>query len=327
MRRRDLIAMLGCAVAWPLVARGQQRAMPLIGYLSTIPRSTFSEGNVAAVRQGLNEAGYVEGKNLAIEYRWADGDYGRLPALAAELVGLKVDVIVAGGGSISAGAAKAATSTIPIVFTSSGDPVGAGLVASLARPGGNVTGVSIITSDLPPKLLELLNALVPQAGATAYLVNPTSPIYGRVVADVQEAARTKGIQLLVQNASNENEIDAAFAKLVQLHAGAILVDSDAFFTGRREQIVTLTSRYKLPAIYAFRVYTDNGGLMSYGPSITAAYRQAGVYAGRILAGAKPADLPVQQPTTFELVINLKTAKALGLTVPPSLLLQANQVIE
>ncbi|MBI1776912.1 MAG: ABC transporter substrate-binding protein [Proteobacteria bacterium] len=301
--------------------------MPVIGYLNGNSPDAFQENNAAAVRQGLSEAGYVEGQNLTIEYRWAEGKYDRLPALAADLVGRKVDLIVASGGSGPARAAKYATSTIPIVFTSSGDPVGDGLVASLARPGGNVTGVSIIAAELTPKRFELLSELVQSVRVIALLVNPTGPSYERIIAEVQEGARAKGAQLLILNASNESEIDAAFATLVQRHAGAIVIDSNAFFTGRREQLVALASRHALPAIYAFREYAAIGDLMSYGPSVTAAYRQAGIYAGRILKGAKPADLPVQQPTTFELVINLKTAKALGLTVPQSILSRADEVIE
>jgi putative ABC transport system substrate-binding protein len=279
-----------------------------------------------AFRQGLSEAGYVEGQNLAIEYRWAEGHYDRLPALAADLVGRKVDLIMATSPP-SALAAKGATSTIPIVFRSGADPVRDGLVASLARPGGNLTGVSFIADELTAKRLELLSELVPRAGVIALLMNPNNATAERVIRDVQEAARTKGLQLHVLKASSESEIDTAFASLVQLHAGALVVGADPFLSSRREQIVALASRRAVPSIYAWREFAASGGLISFGPSLTSAFRLVGHYAGKVLKGAKPADLPVQQPTTFELVINLKTAKALGLTIPPSLLQRADQVIE
>jgi putative ABC transport system substrate-binding protein len=281
---------------------------------------------VIAFREGLSEAGYVEGKNLAIEYRWAEGRDDRLPALAIDLVGRKVDVIATAGGPSPTLAAKGATSTIPIVFVS-GDPIGDGLVASLARPHGNLTGVSILVVELNPKRLELLSELVPRAGKIALLVNPNNPQTERVMHDVEEAARTKGVQLPVVKARTESEIDAAFASLVQLQAGAVLIQADPVFTGLREAIVMLAARHAVPAIYPLREFAASGGLISYGASLTGSYRLAGGYVGRILSGAKPADLPVQQPTTFELVVNLNTAKALGLTVPPSILSRADEVIE
>ena len=263
---------------------------------------------------------------MAIEYRWAEGHYDRLPALAADLVGRKVDLIMANSPP-SALAAKGATSTIPIVFRSGADPVGDGLVASLARPGGNLTGVSFVADELTAKRLQLLSELVPRAGVIALLVNPNNATAERVIRDVHEAARTKGLQLHVLKAGTESEIDAAFASLVQLHASALVVGADPFLSSQRERLVVLASRHAVPAIYAWREFADAGGLISYGPSLTSAFRLVGAYAGKVLKGAKPADLPVQQPTKFELVINIKTAKSLGLTVPPPLLAQADDVIE
>jgi putative ABC transport system substrate-binding protein len=326
MKRREIIALL-CSVAMaPLGARAQQKAMPVIGYLgsgSPGPSAPF----VAAFHQGLAEAGYVEGQNVAIEYRYAEGHNDRLPALAADLVDRKVDVIVATGGSAPR-AAKAASQTIAIVFAIGGDPVAAGLVASFARPGGNVTGVSWLGGELTSKRLELLSELVPQARAIALLVNPNSPQQTEsVVRDMQHAAAAKGVQLLVLNASSESEIDAAFAALVQGRAGALVVTAEPFINSRRQQIVALAARHAVPAIYGIREYAAAGGLISYGASLTAAYRLTGLYAGRILKGAKPAGMPVEQPTTFELVINLKTAKALGLTVPQSILARADELLE
>ena len=308
----------------PLAAEGQQKAMPVIGVLST--GSPGPSPFMAAFRQGLSEAGYVEGQNLAIEYRWAEGHYDRLPALAADLVGRKVDLIMAGSPP-SALAAKSATSTIPIVFRSGADPVGDGLVASLARPGGNLTGVSFVADELTAKRLELLSELVPRAGVIALLVNPNNATAERVIRDVQEAARTKRLQLHVLKASSESEIDTAFASLVQLHAGALVVAGDPFLSSRREKFVALASRHAVPSIYAWREFAASGGLISYGPSLTLAFRLVGHYAGKVLKGAKPADLPVEQPTKFELVINLKTAKALGLKIPQTLLLRADEIIQ
>jgi putative ABC transport system substrate-binding protein len=300
--------------------------MPVIGFLGTTspePNAPF----VAAFHQGLGESGYVEGQNVAIEYRWAEGSYDRLPGLAGDLAGRKVDLIVAGGGSVVALAAKAATSTIPIVFISGDDAVAAGLVASLARPGGNLTGVSFLVVDLTAKLLELLSELVPRANVIALLVNPTNPLTERLTKVAQEAARAKGVQISFLKAGTEREIDAAFTSLSQLKAGALVVGADSFFAAQRDQLVALASSHAIPVIYPFREWVTAGGLVSYGPSLTDVYRQAGSYAGKILKGAKPADLPVQQPTRFELVINLKTANALGLSVPQALLARADEVIE
>ena len=297
----------------------------MIGFLGIGSPDPYAP--VAAFREGLSETGYVEGQNVAIEYRWAEGRYDRLPAMAADFVDRKIDLIVAGGGYPSALAAKNATSTIPIVFTSVGNPVGAGLVTGLARPGGNLTGFSVLAGDLTPKRLELLSELVPEAKLIALLVNPNNPASENVVRHVGEAARAKGRELHVLKAGSEGEIDAAFARLVEMHAGGLVVAAEPFFYSRRDQLVEQAERDAVPAIYELREYALAGGLISYGPILTGIYRQVGIYAGRILNGAKPADLPVQQPTTFELVINLKTAKALGLTIPPSILARADEVIE
>jgi putative ABC transport system substrate-binding protein len=326
MRRREFITLLGGAAAtWPLTARAQHKTIPVIGYLNTGSPDT-NPPLLAAFRQGLSETGYVEGQNLAIENRWAEGHYDRLPALAAELVGRKVDLIVASSPP-SALAAKSATSTIPIVFRGGADPVGDGLVASLARPRDNLTGVGFGGADLTAKRLELLSELVPRARVIALLVNPNVSNAERVIEDVQEAARAKGLQLHALKAGSESEIDTAFASVVQLHADALVVSADPFLSGRRAQLVALASRHAVPSIYAWREFAASGGLISYGPSLAAALRLIGIYAGKILKGAKPSDLPVQQPTKFELVINIKTAKSLGLTVPPTLLAQADDVIE
>jgi putative tryptophan/tyrosine transport system substrate-binding protein len=317
--------LLGGAMIAARALRAQQKAMTVVGFLQSGSPGPYAP-YMDAFRQGLSENGYVEGQNVTIEYRWAEGSYDRLAALAADLVGRKVDVIVTMGGLSSALAAKNATSTIPIVF-SAADPVGAGLVASLARPGGNLTGFSIMATELMPKGLELISELVPQAGVIALLVNPNNPGTEAIIRYVQEAARVKGLQLAVVKAGTESEIDVAFLTLLQLHAGGLVVGVDPFFNSRREQLVALAARYAVPAVYYWREFAADGGLISYGPSLAAGYSQAGIYVGKILHGAKPADLPVQQPTTFELVVNLKTAKALGLTVPPSILARADQVIE
>jgi len=325
MKRRELLIALGGAVTYPLASRAQQKSMPVIGILSPASYDPFSTF-VTAFRQGLSEAGYVEGENLAIEYRFAEGHYDRLPALAADLVGRKVDLIMANSPP-AALAAKSATSTIPIVFRGGNDPVGDGLVASLARPGGNLTGVSL-ADDVTAKRLQLLSELVPRVGVIALLVNPNNANHAeRVIRDLQEAARTKGLQLHVLKAGSESEINSAFASLVQLHVDALVVAADPFLSSRREQLVALASRHAVPSSYAWREFAASGGLISYGPSLTYAFRLVGTYAGKVLKGAKPADLPVQQPTTFELVINLKTAEALGLTVPQSMLMRADEVIE
>lgn len=330
MNRRQFVQLIGTAtLAWPFAARGQ-KTMPVIGWLSnlSVDSPILAQGGIGAFREGLSKAGYVEGQNVAIEYRWAEGSYDRLPALAADLVSRKVDVIAAsGGGDVASRAAKAATSTIPIVFIGGGDPVEAGLVASLGRPGGNITGISFIAVELTPKRLELLSELVPQARVIGLLVNPNSPTAERTIRDMQEAARAKGVQLPILKAGGDGEFATAFASLSQQHAGGIVVAADPLFGQGREELASLAARHRIPAIYAFREYADSGGLISYGPSLTGTYQQAGSYVGRILAGAKPADLPMQQPTIFELVINLKTARALGLNVPQSLLARADEVLE
>jgi putative ABC transport system substrate-binding protein len=323
MKRREIVLLLGGAVMAPHVLHAQQKAMPVIGFLGAGSPSSQA-ALVAAFREGLSQTGWVEGQNVMIEYRWAEGRLDRLPALAADLVDRKVDVIAAMAGTPPAVAAKGATSTIPIVF-SGGDPVERGLVASLARPGGNLTGVSSL--DLSPKRLEVLSELVPGAKLIALLVNPNNPFAESTTTNAQEAARTKGVQLHVLKASTEAEIDTAFTTVAQAHVDGLIQPSDALFNSRLDQLVALASRHAVPTIYDWREYPAAGGLISYGPSLTGIWRQLGVYTGKILNGAKPADLPVQQPTRFELVINLKTAQALGLTVPPSILARADEVIE
>jgi putative ABC transport system substrate-binding protein len=327
LRRREFIAALGGAASWPRALRAQQKAMPVIGFLG-IGTASPGESRLTALWQGLGDFGYVEGHNVAIEYRWAGGRYDQLPALATDLVDGQVDVILAEGGAASGLAAKKATSTIPIVIVSGDDPVASGLVESLARPGGNLTGISIITVELMSKRLELLLDLVPRAKLVALLLNPKRFTAERIMRDVEDAARAKGVQLHVLQATTAEEIDTAFAALVRVGANALLIAPDpSFTTSQLHQLVALTSRHAVPAIYAWREFPDAGGLASYGVSFTGAYRLAGIYVGKILKGAQPADLPIEQPSRFELIINLKTAKALGLTVPPGMLDLADEVIE
>jgi putative tryptophan/tyrosine transport system substrate-binding protein len=326
MRRRNFIALISSVAAWPLAALAQQPPMPVIGFLNSgfpAERASF----VAAFRQGLKETGYVEGQSVAIEYRFAEGHYDRLTSLASNLVQRQVAVIAATGDTVSALAAKRATTTTSIVFIIGSDPVKEGLVASFNRPGGNITGVSVVSSALVSKQFELLHELVPQATVVGVLLNPSNPNANFELSDLQKAAHSVGLQLVVARADTESGIESAFASLVQQRAAALLVEPDAFFLDRREQLVALTAHQAIPAIYSRREPPVIGGLMSYGTNFADVYRQAGVYVGRILNGTKPADLPVMQPTKFELVINLKTAKTLGLTVPDRLLAIADEVIE
>ena len=326
MRRREFITLIGgAAAAWPFAAHAQQPAMPVIGFLHGGSPEAYAP-MMTAFRQGLKEAGYVEGHNVAIEYRWAEGHYDRLPALAADLVRRQVAEIVT-VGTPAALAAKAASSTIPIVILVGIDPVQIGLVAGLNRPGGNVTGLAVLTVEVVAKRLEVLHELLPTSAAVALLVNPNNPVTEPSTKAVRDAARSLGLQLHVLNASTEGEIDAAFEKLIELRAGGLLVSTDAFLGIQRDQIVALAARHAVPAIYGVREFATAGGLMSYGTDLADAYRQVGIYAGKILKGAKPADLPVQRVVRVEFVINLKTAKTLGLTFPITLLGRADEVIE
>ena len=326
MERREFIAGLGIAAALPFPARAQKSALPVIGFLGAPSRGSYVQ-NVAAIHQGLKEAGYIEGINLTIEYRWADGQYERLPALASELVEKKVVAIVTIGGAPSTIAAGNATSTIPIVFTMTADPVQLGLVASLNRPGGNITGVAILGVALEAKRLEILHELVPAAKLIAVLINPKNPQSEIQTNELATASRRAGQEIIQLKASNNPEIEAAFESLADRGAGAMIIGQDTFFTSQPAQFAALAKRYAVPTISPWREHVVAGGLISYGASIADGYRQAGAYAGRILAGEKPANLPIVQPTKFEMVINLKTANALGLTVPPSLLAQSDEVIE
>jgi putative ABC transport system substrate-binding protein len=325
LKRREFISLLvSAAAAWPLAARAQQPAMPVVGFLNSASAATFAPF-AAAFRQGLAETGYVEGTNVAIEYRWADERYDRLPALAADLAGRKVRVIAA--NQVSVEAAKAATGTIPIVFTTAVDPVQAGLVASLNRPGGNLTGITTLNAELLPKRVELLHQLRPASTSLALLVNPTSPIAEALWRDAQAAARALGLELHILEASREHDFEAAFAASERRRAGGVVIAADPFFVGRSTQLAAAALRHAAATVFAFRQFVAAGGLMSYGGSLTDVYRLAGVYVGRVLKGEKPADLPVHQSTKVELLINLATAKALGLEVPASLLARADEAIE
>ena len=326
MRRRDFVTLIGGAASWPLASRAQQPTMPVVGFLSA--RSPAEAASVlAAFRQGLAETGYFEGKNVTIEYRWAEGHYDRLPALAEELVRRGVAVIAATGGEPSPMAAKAATATLPIVFTVGSDPVEMGLVASLSRPGGNLTGTTIMGVDLGPKRLDLIRQLVPKALRIAILSNPTFPMASAEVREVEDAALRLAIEVNVWNASTESEIDEAFADLARHQPDALIIATDPFLLGQRDQLARLAARHAIPTVYFLREFVEAGGLMSYGPDIRRGYRQAGVYTGYILGGKKPAELPVLRPTSFLLSINLKTAKALGIALPATLLAVADEVIE
>jgi putative tryptophan/tyrosine transport system substrate-binding protein len=326
MRRREFITLLGgAAAAWPLAARAQRPATPVVGYLSTLSEAQGPH-LLAAFRRGLGEIGFVDGRNLAIEFRWAEGRFERLPAMAVELVGRPVDLLLAQAPP-AALAAKAATTTIPIVFVVGIDPVGSGLVASLNRPAGNATGMTLMSPAIGEKRLELLRELTPKSSLVAMLVNPKTPDAGPEIGSVQMAAQSLGLQLRLFNASTLNEIDAAFAAIADQRLGALLVGTDPFFVDRRAELVARVAQLRIPAIYPFREFALAGGLVSYGSNIANAYRQAGIYAGRILKGTQPAELPVMQPTTFELVINLRTASTLGIEIPATLHARSDEVIE
>ena len=325
MRRREFITLIGGAVAWPIAARAQQAPMPIIGFLSPTSADTNAE-YLRTFREALKQTGYIEGRNVTIEYRWAENQMDRLPTLAAELVRLRVAVIAA-AAQPAAFAAKAVTTTIPVVFILSDDPVRLGLVTSIARPVGNLTGVNFLNVEMTTKRLELLRALVPGALRVAVLVNPTNPNAETIVRDVEAAARAMGLQIQVHKAGTIGEIDAAFATFTREQPDALFVATDPFFRARRAQLALLAAHHRTPATYAFRDYAEAGGLMSYGASLNDAFRQVGEYSGRILNGTKPTDLPVVQSSKFELIINLKSARMLGLTVPPSLLAIADEVIE
>jgi putative tryptophan/tyrosine transport system substrate-binding protein len=326
MKRRQFIAGLGSAAAWPLAARAQQPAMPVVGLLSTQSADDDYKNFTVPFLQGLKETGYVEGRNVAIEYRWAENQIDRLPALAADLVRRRLAVIFA-EGALAARAAKAATTTIPVVFASGGDPVGLGLVASLNRPGANLTGIAVLDAELGPKKLQLLHEVVPNAGAFGILADPAFLATSSTIADLQAAARTLGLQLIIENARTDSDLETAFATFSQQRIGAVLVGNSPFYGQRMEQLAVLTARHALPAIFPNREYALAGGLMSYGTSLGYSNRQAGIYAGRILKGEKPADLPVEQAAKIDLVINLKTANALGLTIPETLLATVGEVIQ
>ena len=325
-RRKFLVMLGGAAAAWPLALRAQQAAMPVVGFLNGRSPGE-SESVEAAFRQGLKESGYAEGQNVHIAFRWAEGRYDRLPALLASLVDIRVAVIAAAGGQAVPLAAKAATSTIPIVFVSGEDPVKLGLVASLNRPGGSATGVSMFLSEMEAKRLALLHELVPTATMIGVIVTPSSPSIDTQLREINSAARALGRQIQIVNATNERELDAAFVSLAQSKVGALLIASNAYFTSRRDQIVALAAQRAIPAIYDQREFPMAGGLVSYGTNLSDSYRLMGVYTGKVLKGEKPTDLPVQQSTKFELVINLKTAKALGLDIPATVLARADEVIE
>jgi len=327
MKRREFLGVLGGAAAtWPVKARAQQTAMPVVGFLS-VSSLDASKTNLGGFRQGLGENGFVEGRNVTILYRWADGQNDKLPAFAADLAGRPVAVVVAAGGAGAALAAKAATTAIPIVFIGGSDPVAVGLVASINRPGANVTGILSLASELTAKRLELLRELIPTATAIAVLHNPTYPESKQQLREIQEAAARTGLNVHAVSANTESDFEPMLATLANQRIDALLVTNDPFFSSQRKRLATLVGRYAIPAIYAQRQYSEAGGLMSYGTNFIEIYRQVGIYTGRILKGAKPADLPVMQPTKYEIVINLQAAKALGLTVPPTLLARADEVIE